>query len=417
LIKKPLGLLLSGVLTFGLAACNNNNDAADEVRTSRADRDNTYLTVGNNRDDGIDHNGPLTEDYTNRDNNDPDWDRNTNNRNNDRYITNVNNDRTNNGNHRTRNVNDNRTNRNTNKTNVNNNRTTNNTNNIHYNPLNRGLDPDLVNVGNNNNNNNNKNTKNNRNNNGGNDALNISADRTTLDSNSYPHTKAILIQHAQYRYIPFGSVQWYQFGGQQGRTQDGQQGPTAQAPNQQQGPTAPAPAAPAPAPAAPAPAPATPAPAPAAPAPKPAAPAPKPAAPAPKPAAPAPATGDVSAYVQQVIDLTNAQRSKNGLPALKHDTQLSGVAQKKSVDMAQNNYFSHTSPTYGSPFDMMRDFGVTYRTAGENIAQGQRTPQEVVNAWMNSAGHRQNILSTNFTHIGVGYEKSGNHWTQMFIGK
>jgi uncharacterized YkwD family protein len=93
------------------------------------------------------------------------------------------------------------------------------------------------------------------------------------------------------------------------------------------------------------------------------------------------------------------------------------VAQKKSVDMAQNNYFSHTSPTYGSPFDMMRDFGVTYRTAGENIAQGQRTPQEVVNAWMNSAGHRQNILSTNFTHIGVGYEKSGNHWTQMFIGK
>ncbi|WP_179602344.1 CAP domain-containing protein [Neobacillus driksii] len=242
-----------------------------------------------------------------------------------------------------------------------------------------------------------------------NDALNISADRTTLDSRSYPHTKAILIQHAQYRYIPFGSVQWYQFGGQQGRIQQQgpaapapntqQQGPTGQAPNQQQGPTAaPAPAAPAPAPA-------------------PTAPAPKPAAPAPKPAAPAPATGNVSAYVQQVIDLTNAQRSKNGLPALKHDTQLSGVAQKKSLDMAQNNYFSHTSPTYGSPFDMMRDFGVTYRSAGENIAQGQRTPQEVVNAWMNSAGHRQNILSTNFTHIGVGYEKSGNHWTQMFIGK
>jgi uncharacterized YkwD family protein len=408
LIKKPLGVLLSGVLTFGLAACNNNNDAADEVRTSRANRDNTYLTVGNNRDDGIDHNGPLTEDYSNRDNNDPDWDRNTNDRNNnDRYITNVNNDRENNRNNRTRNVNDNRTNRNTNTTNVNNNRTTNNTNNIRYNPLSRGLDPDLVNVGNNNNNNNDNNTKNVNNKNNRNDGLDLSADRTTLDSNSYPHTKAILIQHAQYRYIPFGSVQWFQFGGQQGRTQDQQQGPTAQAPNQQQGPTAPAPAAPAPA--APAPA----APAPAAPAPA----APAPAAPAPKPAAPAPATGDVSAYVKQVIDLTNAQRAKNGLPALQHDTKLSGVAQKKSLDMAQNNYFSHTSPTYGSPFDMMRDFGVTYRTAGENIAQGQRTPQEVVNAWMNSAGHRQNILSTNFTHIGVGYEKSGNHWTQMFIGK
>jgi uncharacterized YkwD family protein len=409
LIKKPLGLVLSGVLTFGLAACNNNNDAADEVRTSRADRDNTYLTVGNNRDDGIDHNGPLTEDYSNRDNNDPDWDRNARN---DDNVTNVNNDRTNNRNNRTRNVNNDRTtNRNNNTTNVNNNQTSNNTNNIRYNPLNRGLDPDLVNVGNNNNNNNNNNNKNNKNNknnnNNMNDALNLSADRTTLDSRSYPHTKAILIQHAQYRYIPFGSVQWYQFGGQQGQQQGPavqapntqQQGPTGQAPNQQQGPTAPAPA---PAPTAPAPAPA----------PKPAAP-----APAPKPAAPAPATGNVSAYVQQVIDLTNAQRSKNGLPALKHDTQLSGVAQKKSLDMAQNNYFSHTSPTYGSPFDMMRDFGVTYRSAGENIAQGQRTPQEVVNAWMNSAGHRQNILSTNFTHIGVGYEKSGNHWTQMFIGK
>jgi uncharacterized YkwD family protein len=384
LIKKPLGLLLSGVLTFGLAACNNNNDAAEEVRTSRADgRDNTFLRVGNNRDDGIDHNGPLTEDYTNNDNNDPDWDRNTNNRNNnDDYITNVNNDRTNNRYNRTRNVNNNRkTDRGI------------NTNNVHYNPLGRNNDRDFTNVRNNNNN------KNNDNNNM-NDALNISADRTTLDSKSYPHTKAILIQHAQYRYIPFGSVQWYQFGGQQGRTPTQQQGPTTEAPNQQQGPAVPAPAAPTPAPT-----------------PAPAAPTPAPAAPAPKPAAPAPATGDVSAYVKQVIDLTNAQRSKNGLPALKHDTQLSGVAQKKSVDMAQNNYFSHTSPTYGSPFDMMRDFGVTYRSAGENIAQGQRTPQEVVTAWMNSEGHRKNILSANFTHIGVGYEKSGNHWTQMFIGK
>lgn len=395
MIKKPLGLLLTGVLTFGLAACNNNNNAADEVRTSRADRDNTYLNVGNNRDDGIDHNGPLTEDYTNNDNNDPDWDRNTNYRNNnDGYITNVNDNRTNNRTNRTNN-------RNNNMTNVNNDRTTNRniyTNNVHYNPLSRGIDRNVTNVRNKVNNNNNMN-----------DGLNISADRTTLDSRSYPHTKAILIQHAQYRYIPFGSVQWYQFGGQQGMTPDQQQGPTTQAPTQQQGPTAQAPNQQQ-GPAAPAPAPATPAPAPAAPA-------PKPAAPAPKPTAPAPATGDVSAYVQQVIDLTNAQRSKNGLPALLHDTKLSGVAQKKSVDMAQNNYFSHTSPTYGSPFDMMRDFGVTYKSAGENIAQGQRTPQEVVNAWMNSEGHRKNILSANFTHIGVGYEKSGNHWTQMFIGK
>lgn len=125
----------------------------------------------------------------------------------------------------------------------------------------------------------------------------------------------------------------------------------------------------------------------------------------------------ISQAAQKVIDLTNAERSKNGLPGLTLDNQLCGVAQKKSVDMQQNNYFSHTSPTYGSPFDMMRDFGVTYNSAGENIAQGQQTPQAVVQAWMNSEGHRKNILSNSFTHIGVGYEQNGNHWTQMFIGK
>ena len=121
--------------------------------------------------------------------------------------------------------------------------------------------------------------------------------------------------------------------------------------------------------------------------------------------------------MQQAIELTNAERRKNGLPDLKSDTKLSGVAQKKSEDMRQNNYFSHTSPTYGSPFDMMRDFGVTYKTAGENIAQGQQTPQQVVQAWMNSEGHRKNILSKDFTHIGIGYDQNGHHWTQMFIGK
>lgn len=83
----------------------------------------------------------------------------------------------------------------------------------------------------------------------------------------------------------------------------------------------------------------------------------------------------------------------------------------------KNNYFSHTSPTYGSPFDMMRDFNVSYKTAGENIAQGQRTPEEVVQAWMNSEGHRKNILSDKFTHIGVGYQQNGHHWTQMFVGR
>ncbi len=125
----------------------------------------------------------------------------------------------------------------------------------------------------------------------------------------------------------------------------------------------------------------------------------------------------LSEIESQVIELTNKERRANGLPDLKADTSLSNVAGEKSDDMQKNNYFSHTSPTYGSPFDMMRDFGIAYNTAGENIAQGQRSAEEVVNAWMNSEGHRKNILSDKFTHIGVGHTVEGNHWTQMFIGK
>ena len=79
-------------------------------------------------------------------------------------------------------------------------------------------------------------------------------------------------------------------------------------------------------------------------------------------------------------------------------------------------YFSHTSPTYGSPFDMMKSFGISYRAAGENIAKGQTTPAAVVNAWWNSEGHRQNMLNASFTQIGVGYVADGKYWTQMFIG-
>ena len=84
--------------------------------------------------------------------------------------------------------------------------------------------------------------------------------------------------------------------------------------------------------------------------------------------------------------------------------------------MSQNRYFSHNSPKYGSPFEMIKAFGLSYRAAGENIAVGQRTPAEVVNAWMNSAGHRANILNAAYARIGVGYCASGNYWTQMFIG-
>ncbi|MFE8699446.1 CAP domain-containing protein [Cytobacillus sp. FJAT-54145] len=131
----------------------------------------------------------------------------------------------------------------------------------------------------------------------------------------------------------------------------------------------------------------------------------------------APTGQGITSIESRVIQLTNDERRKNGLPDLKPDTALSNVAREKSNDMQKNNYFSHTSPTYGSPFDMMRDFGISYKSAGENIAQGQRSPEEVVQAWMNSEGHRKNILSPNYTHIGVGHVANGNYWTQMFISK
>ncbi|MRX71867.1 SCP-like extracellular protein [Bacillus lacus] len=129
------------------------------------------------------------------------------------------------------------------------------------------------------------------------------------------------------------------------------------------------------------------------------------------------ANGNISDFESKVIELTNAERAKEGLPKLQADEEVSNVAQEKSNDMQQNQYFSHNSPTFGSPFDMMRDFGVTYKTAGENIAMGQRSPEEVVQAWMDSEGHRKNIMNGDFTHIGVGHTEEGNYWTQMFIGK
>ncbi|MBU7593420.1 SCP-like extracellular protein [Metabacillus halosaccharovorans] len=259
--------------------------------------------------------------------------------------------------------------------------------------------------------------------------MTISSSKTDLSSKDYPHTRAIAVQDARYKFIKANSKEEAekqarqfidqqkqqalqngnqiakQYQSQQQQSANRQQAPTDrqqaqnnqqqqnQAPAEQQGkatdqqqkqePTQPQQQ---------------------------------------QPAAEAPKKDEsqaqgVSQVAQQVIDLTNAERKKSGLPALKADTQLSGVAQKKSEDMRQNNYFSHTSPTYGSPFDMMRDFGVTYKTAGENIAQGQRSAQEVVQAWMNSEGHRKNILSKDFTHIGIGYDSNGHHWTQMFIGK
>lgn len=128
-------------------------------------------------------------------------------------------------------------------------------------------------------------------------------------------------------------------------------------------------------------------------------------------------SSSVTAFESEVVRLVNQERAKQGLSPLTQDWQLSRVARYKSEDMKKLGYFSHTSPTYGSPFDMMKSFGISYRSAGENIAKGYTTPEAVVKAWMNSPGHRANILNSSFTHIGVGYVASGNYWTQMFISK
>ena len=119
-------------------------------------------------------------------------------------------------------------------------------------------------------------------------------------------------------------------------------------------------------------------------------------------------------FAEEVLDLCNAERAKLGLRALVLDDNLCIGAQMKSEDMASKGYFSHTSPIYGSPFDMMKSRGITYRRAGENIAKGYKTPEEVVTGWMNSEGHRANILNSDFGKLGVGYVSEGNYWTQWF---
>lgn len=126
----------------------------------------------------------------------------------------------------------------------------------------------------------------------------------------------------------------------------------------------------------------------------------------------------VKALETEVIRLVNVERAKKGLQLLKQNWELCRIARYKSQDMISKGYFAHQSPTYGSPFNMMESFGVKFSAAAENIAYGQATPQEVMNSWMNSTGHRNNILSSSYLEIGVGAAKNseGNlYWTQMFI--
>jgi uncharacterized YkwD family protein len=127
------------------------------------------------------------------------------------------------------------------------------------------------------------------------------------------------------------------------------------------------------------------------------------------------AAPSTSNYERKVAELVNVERQKNGLAPLTFDSSISNVARIKSKDMSDNNYFAHQSPNYGSAADMLTQNGIRYSSWGENIAKGQRTPEEVVRAWMNSPGHRANILGSHFNKIGVGYVNNESpYWTQMF---
>lgn len=135
------------------------------------------------------------------------------------------------------------------------------------------------------------------------------------------------------------------------------------------------------------------------------------------PTTPAPSTG-LTADEAKMVNLVNQARTGQGLKALSVNSQLVTLARRKSQDMVDKNYFSHTSPTYGSPFDMMKNAGIKYSTAGENIA-GAATVESAHQNLMNSPGHRANILNSSFTQIGIGIvsgSQYGKIFTQMFIG-
>ncbi|WP_406322591.1 CAP domain-containing protein [Streptomyces sp. NBC_00519] len=127
--------------------------------------------------------------------------------------------------------------------------------------------------------------------------------------------------------------------------------------------------------------------------------------------------GDLTRTAAEVVDLTNRQRARAGLPPLAGDPLLATAAQAHSADMVARSFYSHTSPEGTQPWDRAAAAGARRRSIGENIACGQRSPAEVVDGWMNSPGHRANILKPDFTHIGIGFAgggPAGTYWTQLF---
>ncbi|TFE04004.1 S-layer homology domain-containing protein [Jeotgalibacillus salarius] len=128
--------------------------------------------------------------------------------------------------------------------------------------------------------------------------------------------------------------------------------------------------------------------------------------------------GEPSTLEREILRLVNVERSKAGLQPLIFKPEMQFLANIKSKDMADNNYFDHNSPTYGRPAEMVAYFGYPWTYVGENIAAGYTTAQAVVTGWMESPGHRDNILHEGYTHIGIGHYEGGyygHYYTQLFM--
>lgn len=124
------------------------------------------------------------------------------------------------------------------------------------------------------------------------------------------------------------------------------------------------------------------------------------------------------AWAMEVLDLTNRERILNNLPTLAWHDEAAQVGFEHAVDMRVRNFFDHTNPDGIGPSTRLSNAGVAWWSMGENIARGQDTPQQVVDAWMNSTGHRANILNSNYTHLGVGVHigpPQGPWWVQVFL--
>ena len=120
---------------------------------------------------------------------------------------------------------------------------------------------------------------------------------------------------------------------------------------------------------------------------------------------------------QAVADLVNDHRVSMGLSPLEWSGEVYVVAEAHSEDMRDRDFFAHDNPDGDSPFDRLDAAGVSYATAGENIALGYQTPEAVVQGWLDSSGHRANIERASFTHHGIGYVEDGHYWTHVFIGQ